>query len=436
MSYFCGRIRYSHSSCMISTLRKLSLSDVVTYLQTFSLWLLVATLPLRICAFTRVVMIVAGVLFVVEYVVNKRWRDWHWSRDKWLYVAMIALYLFVFVWQIGSETMTPRWNKVVEQRLPFALCGVIGLLGFNPRVRLRDITWVFLFAAVATSVFIIYQSGGFSFFLHPWKRQSYYFVVNRIAYINSHMVYNLYLNVTLVFAAWLLSQKRIRRWERIVLSCACLWLFYILCLTEGRVGLFTTLAVVSLLILRWISRYGWKVIVPIGLLCSVFGGVLLLSNDRMTADHLFKYNPRKVIWNAGWKTVEEAPILGQGVCDARQTLIEKAHENEALYNFWRPYVEGKRNGNWYYISPHNAFLEVWGEYGLIGLFTLLFLFVYPIIIAPRKVRFYVLLIVGCFGIQYTFDAIIIPLLYCLPITLFISQSETSVGSVAQRPAAT
>ncbi len=417
---------------MSNCLRKLSIPDIITHLQVLSLWLLVATLPLRFSPFTRTVMIIAGALFICEYIINQRWREWSWSRDKWFYVAMIAFYLYIFIWHIGSDSFTPRFNKALEQRLAFVLCGVIGLLGFNSRIRLRDITWVFIAASILTSLYIIYHSGGFEFFTHTWKKQSYYFALNRIEYINSHMVYNLYLNITLVFAFALLSQRRIRRWTRVFLSLACLWIVYILCLTEGRVGLFTTLVLLILFVFKWLHRYGWKVIVPVLLICGCACTFIMMQNERMTVNHLFKYNPRTVIWEAGWKTVEEAPILGQGVCDARQTLIEKAHESEALMGFWEPYITKKKGGNWYYVHPHNAFLEVWGEFGLIGLFTLLFLLLYPLSMQPKKHRIYLAMIIICFGTQCLFDAFLVPLLYGLSIILFTSQSETSQGNVARK----
>ncbi len=418
---------------MSNCLRKLSIPDIITHLQVLSLWLLVATLPLRFSAFTRTVMIIAGTLFICEYIINQRWRKWAWSRDKWLYVAMIAFYLYIFIWHIGSNSFTPRFNKALEQRLAFVLCGGIGLLGFNSRIRLRDITWVFIAASILTSLYIIYHSGGFEFFTHTWKKQSYYFALNRIEYINSHMVYNLYLNVTLVFAFALLSQRRIRRWTRVFLTLACLWIVYILCLTEGRVGLFTTLVLLILFIFQWLRRYGWKIIVPILLIYGCACTFILMQNERMTVNHLFKYNPRTLIWEAGWKTIQESPIIGQGVCDAREMFVVKAQEHDGLFNFWEPYVTQKKNGIWYYVHPHNAFLEVWGEFGIIGLLTLLFIFLYPLLLVPKKNRIYITMIIICFGIQCLFDAFLSPLLYGLSIIFIISQSAISQENVVKKP---
>ena len=152
--------------------RHMDWRKLVSYLQVASLWVLIVAIPFRMGPFPLWAMIAAGALFLLEYAVDRRWRTWRWERDKWLYVAMIAFYLFIPIWQIWSDTLTWRFSFVLGERLPLALCGIIGLLGFSGRVRLRHACYAFITGCVLTSLYIISGSGGLAFFAHGLKEQS------------------------------------------------------------------------------------------------------------------------------------------------------------------------------------------------------------------------------------------------------------------------
>lgn len=409
---------------------------VISYLQVGSLWILLASLPFRIGhgagAFPRIAMIVAGVLFVVEYIANKRWRNWHWHRDKWLYIAMIAYYLLALIWHIGSSVSSPRLSFVLQERLPLVLCAVIGLLGLNHQVKLRHIGYVFIISSFLTSIYIIANTTNGFFFLHTPQEQSYLFTQARIRLVNSHMMYNLYLNISLIFAFYILSQEKLKYGIRALLIMACLWIFYLLCLTEGRVGLATGLLLGVSFVLIYSYKRGLKLLIPVMVAYIALCGIIIAQHKRFSSDKI-EHEPRWFIWKADLDIIKDSPIIGHGVCLAKDMLIEKAFEEEGvLQQFYRPRINNIYHGNRYKIQPHNAFLEAWGEFGLIGLVLLIFLFIFPLTMQPKKNRIYILMVVGCFCIQSMFDSFFAPLLYSLAIIFFTSQNEISRGNAPQK----
>ncbi len=431
--YLCGRfahfflMRLNMVGCSIPFRRLLA------YLQVLTFWLLMASLPFRIMPFQRVIMVVAGVFYLLDYVVNRRWQGWCWGINKFFWLLCIVYYLFIPLWHLADEQLTPRLSFVLEERAPFLLCGIIGLLGLSKDVKLKPIVYVMLLSCFAVSWYIILRGTGFSYFLKPLPEQSLAFMDARILYVASHMQFNLYLNITLVFVFWLLTQNKLNRWEIVAVVALSLWIFYLLCITEGRVGLGTCLLLVALFVAIFSFRFGWKVYTPILAAYICFAALVLMNNNRVTSDCL-EHEPRWLIWQSDWHIISESPIWGHGVCDAKEALIYEAKNDERLSAFYVPHIHDKQKGDFQKVQPHNAFLEAWMEFGVLGLAVLVIIFLYPLHLLPRKSRPYCMLVVLCFVIQSCFDSFFAPLLYCLCILLLTSRSAISEESASQKPA--
>lgn len=400
----------------------LNFRNVISYLQVASLWLLILSLAFYISSFQRWIMIVAGGMFIVDYVANRRWSTWCWHRNKWLYVAMIALYICIPLWQIGSDTYNPRvFSYALEDRMPLLLVGIVGILGFGDRVKLRHVCYVFIIGCIFSSLYIIFRGAGFSFFTHLPAEQSEIFWQTRVELVNSHMMYNLYLNTGLVFAFYLLQQSDLKRWIRISVVAACFWIFYILCLTEGRIGLFTGLLIGAIFLLFYTFRRGLKWFLPVASVYLIFA-VLMIAQHKRFETNAMRGEPRWLIWHAVVDVIQENPIMGHGVCDAKASLTEKALVGEGdLQNFYRPQITAENIHR--LPHPHNAFLQAWCDFGIIGLAIILFIFIFPLTMRPKKHRIYVFMIVGCFVIQCMTDVFFSPqpLLYGIAIMLFTSE---------------
>ncbi len=337
---------------------------------------------------------------------------------------MIAFYLYIFIWHLFSEITTPRLAIASEQRMAFIICGIIGLLGLNNEVKLQHLAYAFVFGAIFSSLYIIFYKNDMSFFQLPLHKQSWLFTYYRIKLVNTHMHYNLYLNISFVFAFYLLLRDNVKTISRIVVILACCWSFYILCLTEGRIGLVTGIIIVAVSTSLFIyKKWGWKPSVPIIVLYAIICAVIISQHKRMDIKNI-QQDARVMLWEAGWKTVKENPIFGQGVCDARQSFFDKKNENENLAKYWKKYIAFRQEKSGYGTHPHNTFLEIWSEFGIIGLSTLLFLFLFPLSMQPKQHRMFLYLIVACFTIQCFFDTFLSPILFCFAIIAFTETTST------------
>lgn len=409
---------------MKNILKAYNLRSLTAYCQVVSLWVLIAAIPFRMGVFPRWAMIVAGTFFLLDYIANCRWNTWHWHRNKWLYVAMIVYYLFIPLWQLGSATYDPhRFSYILETHAPLLLGGIIGIMGLSEAVKLRYIAYAMLVSCLLSSFYIIFKSEGFAFFAHCLHEQSEILTLARIQWVNSHMVYNLFLNTSLIFAIYLVKQKDIKRPIKIGVIAVCVWTFYLLCLTEGRIGLFTTLLIGATFLLSYTYKLKSKWFIPLTIAYIVIGISVIAQHQRFKSDMIEK-EPRWVIWQASIDIIKEKPLIGHGVCDAKEKLTQKALMGEGeLQDYYRPLINDHNRHR--LPHPHNAFLQAWSDFGIIGLATLLFIFIFPLTMQPEKHRIYIFMIVGCFVIQSMTDLFFTlqPLLYILAILFFTSEEQ-------------
>src|SRR5690606_18692132 len=86
--------------------------------------------------------------------------------------------------------------------------------------------------------------------------------------------------------------------------------------------------------------------------------------DIDRADLPITEHDRWLTWKAAIKAIEEAPLLGYGVGDAKDVLVAKYKELGPAY---QNHVKHRYNA-------HNQFLQTWLETGIPGIFILLFIF--------------------------------------------------------------
>lgn len=83
-----------------------------------------------------------------------------------------------------------------------------------------------------------------------------------------------------------------------------------------------------------------------------------------TQDLPISEHDRWLSWKAAVAAIEQAPLLGYGVGDAKDVLVAKYKELGPTY---QNHVKHRYNA-------HNQFLQTWIETGIVGIFILLFIF--------------------------------------------------------------
>ena len=78
--------------------------NVVSYLPVIGLLLIIISTPFGYNIVQKTGHFMFGIGYVLDYSLNKRWVNWRWASDKWIYVAMLSIYILIPLWQLWDKT--------------------------------------------------------------------------------------------------------------------------------------------------------------------------------------------------------------------------------------------------------------------------------------------------------------------------------------------
>ena len=194
------------------------------------------------------------------------------------------------------------------------------------------------------------------------------------------MVIVLYVNTALIFGFAMLRSLT-RWWQKVLLILAMIlsWCVEVL-LPAGRIGMFTSLIIISVGTTYYLYRFN-KVA---GVVCAallVAASVLVMMRRPKMTYYDFAAEPRMVVWDYSVRMAKEKPICGYGLSTLSEKYVEEAYADSAMcagyiepiiYGFEDFSVQGKTMNTHH---PHNAFLMYWLAVGIIGVLLLCALFV-------------------------------------------------------------
>ena len=156
-------------------------------------------------------------------------------------------------------------------------------------------------------------------------------------------------------------------------------------LSEGRVGMLNANIVLLFIILRFaIKKLKFFIPTIVVLLSSaIVLGLFMFSDNELTKDiKVFnKANPREYIWQEGVNQILDAPIIGHGASTNALQMKERLLNNKELCSIEKFLISHLKEDHVYGIHPHNQIMQNWQEYGILGLFTILGLFLSLLIVS-------------------------------------------------------
>jgi O-antigen ligase len=400
---------------------------VISWLPVVGLLMLVAVLPFHYNWCQRFAWYWLAITYPLDYVVNCRWKNWHWTNSKWAFVAFIAFALLVPLWQLFDPLHTDLFRTTLENVAPLFVLGLVGILGVTDKMRLDYVAWTMLTVSLGIIAYLVYIVGLSMPSLPSWI---FSFNEHRMLDINSHMVINLYWNMTLVVGLWIVLRSGRSLTAKILTAAMMLPIVLALLISEGRTGIITLLmATLIVLLYLLITHRNWWLLLPLALYVGA-AFVYVGNNKRMEAARTQK-NPRVYLWQVARETIAERPVVGYGVCSARKEFVSRVRENEYLAAMYvRPDIEENplchRDGDILYemIHPHNAVLETWMRFGAIGLLLFFACLILPMTMHLDGYQLYMDLCVLAFSLQAVFESLgnnLQPLFLCL-MTLLIYSS--------------
>lgn len=353
----------------------------ITYLPVVGILAMAASMIHSFSMFQRIAMIVAYVGLIADIVVHSYWKQWKWSTDKWIWISMISVFLLIPLWWVLGIETSHRIGHDMEVFLSFILIGFIGLIGWGKTLKKEWLAVVMLSTTIIFDIWALVHID-ITHLFNNIHLSTNVFNAYRDIHINSHMAYAIYVNTALVFGFSVLKSNA-HKWLKYLIGSEMLAVIPCLWLTDGRVGFFTMLLMVTIMIiyfLRPFCRKWMALIVPLIVVAAAVCLIEMVQHRKTSLQH----NPRIAIWNVSMDLIKERPILGYGSRTGHEIFVQhcvndKDVQAAYLSYYIKEYGEDKIDD----IHPHNAFLEQTTAFGIVGLIVLLFACTSPLLLIKK-----------------------------------------------------
>ncbi len=366
----------------------------LNYLNLFSALCLVATLiyyyPVQRLAFYMFFS-----TYFLEILLEKKWKYIKIDKKR-IYFVLLALFFFLAIIYLPFETSRKYTVLLLEKRLPLLGFAIVGLFGVNKTYKLNYFLNTFIISGVVAILYLLlYRIGLMEFIKDPLRVDV--FTLTRIKYVNSHMLFNFYLNVSLICIWYILTRswRTTVWWKNYMYIAAFTLIICTLSVSEGRSGFLIGI----LLALSFIFFEIWKRRKTVGIVIGFLIPFLLIglaSTHKRMSEKSLETEPRIFLWESAMSVIKAKPLLGYGISDA-QEYFDKARFNYETVEFRETWK------NFNHLDCHDQYLQTTMEFGIIGLIWLLYVLLYPILVADKKQRLFSIMLLTLCAYQCTFD---------------------------------
>ncbi|MBQ9523025.1 MAG: O-antigen ligase family protein [Paludibacteraceae bacterium] len=352
--------------------------EVFAWLPVAGMLMLISSLPFGWTVYQKVSIFVLGISTGFYYISNEQWKRLSWDKSKWVFVSMLLLYALIPIRQMFDPTpMTDYAWRQLHLSEWWLYVGLAGLVGFTPKLKLRYVAYVMLVTGVLL-------------FLMRHEK------------VHSHMVLNLYVNVGLVFG-FLALQEENELWKRIALIAGMVLNWLVVITSLGRVGMITSLIVLSVGILSSLKKNHRYIALIAGALV-VAGGIWSVMHNSRFSREAFHFEPRVAIWDYSWRLIKEKPIVGYGISSLEEEFIEGMYQDEGTVSYFIPVIYNdpkfeQQGKTMLTHHPHNAFLMHWLCFGIAGVAALVLFFVVAAYMPVGRNRIYLCLVLMAILLQ-------------------------------------
>ncbi|NDP22687.1 MAG: O-antigen ligase family protein [Paludibacter sp.] len=398
--------------------------SAINYINLFSALVLTASTIFTFSIFMRVGLFVFFISYIIEVFLEKKWVGFKLDKKRIYFLIMLIFFLLAPLSILFDDS--PIYFKFLfERRLALLGFSIIGLFGLNEKYNIKYFfQTVILISLIAVSYLLFWKVGIYEFVSNPNRAEI--FNLARIQYIHGHMMFNFYLNISLIGIWYVFSNywNKISPFKFALYSSIVLLFIYILFISEGRTG-FTeaTLLIVSFVFIQiWKKKrkfaIGLVLIIPV----ILFG---LFSHHKRMSQKELQTEPRIFLWQSAMSLIKEKPVFGFGISNAQEEFdIERTKFQTEEFRIW--------SSDQKHLDSHNQFLQTTLEFGLFGLILLIIIYVFPIFIVERKKLLLTLMIVGLCLYHSIFDMFLtgqFGLIFCILISLLILSKDTTLNAV-------
>lgn len=374
------------------------LTNIINYAPVISCLLLLIS-----CIFyvgkARDLWYIVPVTLCIEFFYNKRWKKFLFDKKRIYYFVVLLFFLLFFIYYPFEENIGFR-SFLLKNRLPLSGLALVGFLGFNTHHKLSYYLHTIIVTALFSVCYIVFMKIGIEEFIISDKKTEL-FMYARITAINSHMMFNLYLNMALVSLWYLYSNnyyKGKRKGWQIVYILSFVAIFLTLSISEGRSGFLMSLFVTGCFIFFEFYRRNKYLTLGVLTLFLCFTFFKVLTHSRIS-ENQFKTEPRLFLWEKAFLVISEKPVFGRGASQAHYDFTKQLQEDTTgvYQKIWNVTD---------FVDSHNQFLQTTMEFGLIGLCLLVIIYLAPYLLTDCFRKKLAFLWIALLTFQSMFDMFI------------------------------
>lgn len=374
---------------------------ITQLLLTIAALVLTATMITDYSRYQQWALCATGGLYVLDYLLNLRWREFQWKRTSWVMVAMIGFFLLTIIRNgLDRFEMTRLFSHQIELLAPFFVLALIGILGVDHALTKRQIAYTTILTSlaviIATFVLCAVKAPLPDYILYSTPLEYYHAQMHQ--YIGTHMSLDLYMNIALIFGLMMAIQSGNKK-EKVFFWISSSIVAVSTCLSDGRSGMLATLLIIGIVAIceGW-KRWGYKALVGLVLCLGLAGGFIALNGrfhlpSQLTDESSAQADPRLCLWKYTYGWIEERPILGHGY-GIEDAYIAGAFADKDVKTHYIDMMAATgllTFDTMVEVHPHNTFLLLWLEAGIFAPLALILIFVLACLLTKKEDRLYVIL---------------------------------------------
>lgn len=336
--------------------------------------------------------------FFLEIILEKKWLNIQMDKMRIYFMVLFFFFLLALIY-CPFESSTKYTKILLEKRIPLLGFAIVGFFGVNSKFKLNYFLNTFIISSILTILYLIFiRIGIIEFISNPQRIESFKIVRN--LYVNSHMLFDFYLNISLISVWYILTRSwnRTTWWKRYLYIISLSIIFCFLSISEGRSGFILGI----ILMLSFIFFEIWKKRKALGIIIGLLIPFLLIgivSNHKRMDKKSIETEARLFLWQSGVSVIKEKPIFGYGISDAQEAfdIARRKYQTEEFR---------VANAHYKHLDCHNQFLQTTMEFGIFGLLILLFLYIYPVFVVENNRKLFSLFLLFLCAYQSVFDMLI------------------------------
>lgn len=345
--------------------------------------------------------------YLFEFLLEKKWRNYKVTKKNIYFILVLTYFLLAIIYH-PFEHSDKYFNRLLELRLGLLAFSVPAYFGLNKYYKVRYICAAFILSTLGAIGYLIWGVHDF------YQDTNLLSIVSafRTEHINTHIIFNAYSNIAII-CCWFLvfrTKTKYNTTKNILCFLSAASMITTIITLEGRMGVITLCVILSCLLVCELHKINKILLIAFLILTSAIFLKIISTHKRLDAQNL-ETEPRiTFIWEAAINVMEKQPVIGYGASRAQEEFDKELIKKEPadFREYWKDIK---------IMHSHNHYFQTYMEFGILGEIILFGLIIFPVILADKKRKIFIGLIMLVFAAQSLTDIVFtlqgFPVIFCV-----------------------